>query len=90
MKEILAKIEKDLNLIGLKRSNWNREYFNNHKDRYKPEINILKQLGYPVIGVDINPKRVQKFIKKHKLEVIKCDVEQERLPFKHKRCYPFN
>jgi len=41
----------------------------------------LKTLGYPVIGLDIRPDRLKKFIERHKLTVIKCDVENEQIPF---------
>ena len=41
----------------------------------------LKKLGYPVIGLDLNPNRVKSFIEKHNLTVIKCDIEKDKLPF---------
>lgn len=41
----------------------------------------LKQMGYPLISVDLNPARGKDFIDKHGLKVIKCDIEQEALPF---------
>lgn len=41
----------------------------------------LKKMNYPVVSLDINPKRMQKFIEKHKLNVIKCNIEENKLPF---------
>lgn len=40
----------------------------------------LKQLGYPVIGLDLYPERGASFIENHGLEVLKCDIENERIP----------
>jgi SAM-dependent methyltransferase len=40
----------------------------------------LKELGYPVIGLDLDPERSASFIKNHGLEVLKCDIENERIP----------
>jgi SAM-dependent methyltransferase len=45
----------------------------------------LKILGYPVIGLDLAPKRAENFIKKHNLIVIKCDIENEKIPFDDNR-----
>lgn len=42
----------------------------------------LKQLGYEVIGVDINPDPFRKFIDKYKLDIKKANIETEKLPFK--------
>ena len=42
---------------------------------------ILKQLGMSVTGVDIDPSRFSGFIDRMQLEVVKCDVETEELPF---------
>lgn len=44
-------------------------------------IVLLKELGYDVIGVDINPDRCMKFFKKYNVEVRKVDIETEKLPF---------
>jgi len=41
----------------------------------------LEKLGYEVIGLDIEPKRAEKFIKKHELNIIKCDIETDKIPF---------
>ena len=43
----------------------------------------LKKMGYPVIGIDIDPKRSEQFIEKHNLEIKKCDIEKDKLPFKN-------
>ena len=42
---------------------------------------ILKRKGFPVTGVDISPERQAKFISDHNLEVVKCNIETEALPF---------
>lgn len=42
---------------------------------------ILKKLRYPVIGLDPKPNRTKKFIKKHNLKIVKCDIEKEKIPF---------
>lgn len=41
----------------------------------------LKSLKYPVIGIDINPERASTFIKKNDLDIRKCDIEHETIPF---------
>lgn len=41
----------------------------------------LRKLGYKVIGVDVNPKVLAKFQNKHKLKIVKCNIEYEKLPF---------
>lgn len=41
----------------------------------------LKSLGYQIIGLDLNPERVASFIRNNNLYVVKCDIENERLPF---------
>lgn len=43
----------------------------------------LKKAGYPVQGLDINPARVKKFIKKHELNIKKCDIDKDKLPFRN-------
>lgn len=42
----------------------------------------LKKLGFEVVGVDINPNILKQFQRKHKLTVIKLDIEKDKLPFK--------
>ncbi len=43
----------------------------------------MKYLGYKIVGVDIAPERVKDFITANNLEVIKCNIETQRLPFKN-------
>jgi SAM-dependent methyltransferase len=42
---------------------------------------ILKKSGLPIIGLDLEPERAHGFIEKHKLEIHKCDVEKDKIPF---------
>jgi len=42
---------------------------------------LLKLLGYSVTGLDLNPNRAKEFIEKYNLTVIKCDIENEKIPF---------
>ena len=42
---------------------------------------MLKQLGFSVQGVDLDPGRVDGFWQKHDLPVEKVDIEQQKLPF---------
>ena len=42
---------------------------------------LLKMHGYPVVGVDIKPERVGALIQQAGLDVVRCDIERERLPF---------
>ncbi len=42
----------------------------------------LKKLEYPIIGLDLDPKRSAFFIKKHKLTIKKGDIESQKFPFK--------
>jgi len=44
---------------------------------------ILKKMGLAVTGLDIDPNRSKQFIEKHKLDVIKCDIEKDKIPFKN-------
>ncbi len=44
---------------------------------------LLKQIGYPVIGLDLNPNRAKELIEKYNLTVIKCDVDNEKIPFEN-------
>lgn len=43
---------------------------------------LLKESGYPVVGVDIAPERLKKFIQANSLRVIKIDIEAEIWPFR--------
>lgn len=42
----------------------------------------LKQLGYEITGVDINPDPFKSFLNKHNLVIKKANIETEELPFK--------
>jgi SAM-dependent methyltransferase len=42
---------------------------------------LLKLSGYAVSGVDIDPDRVRSFIGELDLDVRRCDIEREALPF---------
>jgi SAM-dependent methyltransferase len=42
---------------------------------------LLKLSGYSVTGVDIDPQRVGAFIDEFDLDVRRCDIEREPLPF---------
>jgi SAM-dependent methyltransferase len=42
---------------------------------------LLAMSGYEVIGIDLQPERVKKLIKRFSLDVVKCDIELEPLPF---------
>ncbi|RKX63531.1 MAG: hypothetical protein DRP42_07520, partial [Tenericutes bacterium] len=42
---------------------------------------LMSEMGLPVTGVDIEPGRFRDFIRKLDSDVIKCNVETERLPF---------
>lgn len=42
---------------------------------------FMKNLGYDVTGVDIDPSRAQQLIDKYDLDIQKCNVETEKLPF---------
>lgn len=79
--------------------------FNDHKDRYKKDLELinryfkggkildiganpfhltfcLRQLGYEITGVDINPDPFKSFINKYNLVIKKANIETEELPFK--------
>lgn len=43
----------------------------------------LKRIGFKVVGVDISPRILSKFIFRYNLEVKKCDIEKQRLPFRN-------
>ncbi|MCF8388155.1 MAG: methyltransferase domain-containing protein [Bacteroidales bacterium] len=42
---------------------------------------LLERTGYKVTGIDINPDRYFNFIEETDLNIIKCDIESEPLPF---------
>lgn len=42
---------------------------------------LLKRMGLPVTGVDIEPQRFQDFLSENDIKVTKCNVETEPLPF---------
>ena len=41
----------------------------------------LKALNYPVIGIDLAPERSKDMVARFGLDLRKCDIERERLPF---------
>jgi SAM-dependent methyltransferase len=41
----------------------------------------LKKRGYDICGLDISPERFSSSIEKFNLDVRKCDVEREKIPF---------
>ncbi len=43
---------------------------------------LLTKLGYNATSIDLDTKRMSKFIKANKLKVIECDIEQEKWPLK--------
>lgn len=43
----------------------------------------LKEMGYDITGVDIDPKTFQGFLDKYDLDVKKVDIENEKLPFEN-------
>ncbi|HEX6977540.1 MAG TPA: methyltransferase domain-containing protein [Patescibacteria group bacterium] len=71
----------DLSLIN--------KYFKKGKSKKVMEIGslpchmtyCLKEMGFNTFGIDINPKVLSKFIRKCNLDVRKCDIEKQRLPF---------
>lgn len=44
---------------------------------------LLKKLGNEVTGMDLEPQRIEKFLKKHELDVKKVDIEKELFPFQN-------
>lgn len=42
---------------------------------------ILDKMGYPITGIDISPERHTNFISEHSLDIVKCDIEKDVLPF---------
>lgn len=43
----------------------------------------LKNLGYEITGIDVNPDPFEQFLEKHKLDIKKVNIEIEALPFKN-------
>jgi SAM-dependent methyltransferase len=41
----------------------------------------MRSLGYPVVGLDPDPRRFESFTEKHDLTVVKADAERDRYPF---------
>lgn len=41
----------------------------------------LSKIGISVKGIDLEPERARRFIKKYNLDISKCNVDTERLPF---------
>ena len=41
----------------------------------------MKRVGYDVVGLDIDPSRMDNFVKKHDLRVVACDIEKGPIPF---------
>jgi SAM-dependent methyltransferase len=41
----------------------------------------LRELGYPVVGVDLDPSRAEALIGALRLDVRQCDIERDPLPF---------
>jgi len=46
-----------------------------------PLTMVLKRLGYPCTGVDLAPERYRDRIEREGLDVRRCDIEREPLPF---------
>ncbi len=44
---------------------------------------LLKQLNFPITGIDIAPERHQNFLNDVSLNIKKCNIENDRLPFKN-------
>ena len=42
----------------------------------------LKNMGYDITGIDIDPNRASQFIREKELKIIKCDIEFEKMPLK--------
>lgn len=42
---------------------------------------VLTRLGYDITGVDVAPERFQQFIDQYEIKRVKCDIENEQLPF---------
>jgi SAM-dependent methyltransferase len=46
---------------------------------------LLKAQGYAVVGIDVDPSRIGDFAEKFGLDIRRCDVEHDRLPFPDNR-----
>ncbi len=44
-------------------------------------ISLLKQMDYPIVGLDIDPERGKRFIEHFGLHIERCDIEREVFPF---------
>lgn len=44
---------------------------------------ILDQMEFSITGADITPERFNNFIETQKLDIVKCNVETEKLPFEN-------
>jgi SAM-dependent methyltransferase len=44
----------------------------------------MKKMGYDIYGVDIDPSRENNFPEKEGVDLRKCDIETERMPFENK------
>ena len=42
---------------------------------------MLKDAGYTIVGIDMEPDKKNFFIKKYDLKIFKCNIETEKLPF---------
>lgn len=42
---------------------------------------LLRHLGYPAVAVDLQPERLAERIRQHGLDVRRCDIERQPLPF---------
>lgn len=46
---------------------------------------LMAQLDFPVVGVDIDPERQKEFVNDNGLNIVKCNIEVEKLPFDDER-----
>jgi len=67
--EIISQIFKKGNILEIGSSPYHLTY-------------CLKKLDYQIAGVDINPKILENFQKKHRLKISKADIQKDKLPFK--------
>jgi len=102
--DILAELEKELNLLPPSLRDWGEDYFRDSRERYISQLSLIKRhyaggeilevgavpchmtfclrrKGFPVTSLDLEPDRAAAFIQKHKLPILKCDIERERIPF---------
>ena len=105
LNKILNSLKMDLHMIEPKLIGWNTNYYECHKERYKSDVKIVKEvymggsileigsfpyhltyclqkMGYPIMGLDINPSRGKEFIKKNNILINGCDIEKEKIPFR--------